>query len=314
MKLAAALCCAFLNSCGGGGSSDGEHATSPAPTPTPAPASPAYENAFNFSQTRVSQAQGVELLTFYRYIQSGIPNYWVFDHHISNLHPDHDAVEIKFSSDTQSIDLNYLSNIANFPLETRERNEADEKTYYYSNTYLDRHIRIVKPDTNINYINYGMETENDYLDINHKKTERIFLYGSYTTTQDVPIQGNRNYAGHLVTTSPTLDGAGGFFSNNELMVSFANNIIEGTVATTTVSSLSPNPFIKATLRFSGRYSAANNEFSGDITSSDSSFSGVFTGRLYGPSGSEIGLIFYLRQSEAGPPRPHVIGTFIGKMR
>lgn len=233
LRRATLLSFAFLASCGGGGSDEGGQVTTPAPAPVPTPSpapSPTYDLAFDFSKTRTDQAQGVELLTYTRYIPSGVPNYHVFDHHVSNLHTDHETVEIKFSAENRDLSFGYLGKNVDFPGLTLETDTIDHKFYVDRSTYYDRHLRFTKPAAEINYINRGVETENDFLDPDNKSIERIFLYGSYTASSDIPLQGTASYAGPFITTSPTLDGAGGFFSNSLITINLSTGVIEGNIA------------------------------------------------------------------------------------
>lgn len=131
-----------------------------------------------------------------------------------------------------------------------------------------------------------------------------FLLGDETQNGDRPLSGSALYAGVLEASSVSYDGSGLLYSE-EARLSFdaSNRRISGTIATAQGSWPTGTEQVRAALHFDGSYDPAGNILSGQITDDLGGFAGRFRGRLFGPTGREIGLIFAISRAGKG-----VVGT------
>jgi hypothetical protein len=75
----------------------------------------------------------------------------------------------------------------------------------------------------------------------------------------------------------------------------ASRAIGGTLLASNISGVAGTTPLQANLTFSG--TVTNGVARGIITSSDTAFNGNFVGRLYGPQGAELGLVFTITRGE-----------------
>ncbi len=149
-------------------------------------------------------------------------------------------------------------------------------------------------------------------------TRRHFLFGAPTVAGDIPKSGNFTYRPQLVTSLPYERDGGGVFesTSGDIQVSQGMARITGTLDIAQVSWVTGMEQEKGRISFSGTITTDANEISGSISGSTLlyRFTGEFAGHLYGPQGSELGLVFILRREllRDGSVGTPIIGILLGQ--
>jgi hypothetical protein len=126
-------------------------------------------------------------------------------------------------------------------------------------------------------------------------TERFFLFGSETLSSDLPSSGSTTYSATALTSASSYLASSGLEMKGNLSFDHASRAIGGTLLASNISGVAGTTPLQANLTFSG--TVTNGVARGIITSSDTAFNGNFVGRLYGPQGAELGLVFTITRGE-----------------
>ena len=309
----------LLAGCGGGsGSGTGDNGTavvpgapsSPLPTPTPSPTqSPAltYANAFDFSRDRSFQALGASL----RVIRPFNTNASEIE---SVLQPNDSTISASYTAGTGSILVRYegvQSTVSGAPA-TRSDSEI-AWTQGPTATSRSEVVAFVPPLPRYQSIIWGRFATQTTLPMSAgvEDVNRLLLAGSSTVPADIPTIGGAGFAPILRATAQTTNGPRLFSEtgNVTMRVEYATRIFTASIPYLETGSDPSRAPETGGLTFSGTLNPITNEVSGSVYSYDTSWSGAFTGRLYGPGGDELGVIFAMRRAGDGA---RAVGELAGK--
>ena len=307
----------LASGCGGGGSSGvggGEPIGTPAPpstpspTPTPPPTSqptpapsPTYETVFDFARDQSFVTQVAEVRVTERY-KADAPRFYVFESAQANLHSDVRAATIDYRAGPQSLTVAFGTETATFASQTLTDRTNDVLRYARNEPDLTTSFRLVRPAAGFRYLGIGTHAifSSGFPDNGPKATfdvERLVLTGNPTLLSDLPTSGAATYSGPLITTTVSFDGGSGLNASGKLSFDFASSQVNGTFVASQGGWATGTTPVRATLVFAG--SALNGYIRGKIASPDSGYSGEFVGRMFGPGGAEMGLLFTIVRDGKG---------------
>lgn len=293
----------LMAGCGGG--SDAPNAppvsvTPPPPAPTPPPTSTAapsanYASAFDFSTNRSFESPLAEVRTYERY-EASSPTFYVYEKSEAVLNLDPRAARFDYLVQPQTLTatigaettfFNQPSTLSGSPgviLTYGQNVDGEVQSFHY-----------VRPREDYRYVsgNRMLLSRSSHLSgpVIRWDTERYFLLGTPTLVTDVPTSGAFGYSARLSSSPAAYRGLGGFDATSTLTFDAATSRLTGTMLAAPVSWVTGTTPTKATLIFSGN--ETDGVMKGTISSPDSGYSGEFVGRLYGPAGAEMGIIFTL---------------------
>jgi len=304
-------------------------APAPAPTPTPTPVvtpSPtAHAKVYDFtsaSWTRFSP--GVEMRTFKRYEASGVPNYWLFDHHESELHTSEGTAQTNYDRMTEIASIKYRGDFSDFSKDLITRQGEWWRNYTK---------RVLCNETSVNdYCGWeSLDLENpllyEYVAIGRynrdgqrigsdaSETMRMFLVGSPSAASEMLTSGTFTYDAGVGTSHPDYDKLGassGYAGLGTLSIDFGASTLQGTIPVKTTVASGDVPFREDSFKFTGTI-ASKIRIAGDVVDGDGKRTGKFAGAFYGPNGSQLGIVFRL-VDPASTTTPHVIGYLIAKRK
>lgn len=112
--------------------------------------------------------------------------------------------------------------------------------------------------------------------------DTFVLFGSATVPAELPALSARTYQ---LTVVQLADGPLG----QTLVINPSGNSVTGTVTVSPGDGTKPIPLV-----FMGTVDMARNQLQGTVRSTDGAYAGLFSGRLYGPAGMEVGLVFNIQ--------------------
>ncbi|WP_081496666.1 hypothetical protein [Novosphingobium sp. AP12] len=330
--LCAAALPLFLAACGGdSGSSTPAPAPTATPTPTPTPtpvATPpatAHAKVWDFtSASWTRHGPGVEMNTFRRYEASGVPNYWLFDHHESELHTSDGTAEVNYTLPTEEMSVKYRGYYTAFTKDQISRT-GDGYRYYSKrvlctptsvNDYCGYESLDLTNSMLYEYVAIGQyERDTQRVGDASSETMRYFLFGSDSAASEMLTSGSFTYETGIVTSHPDFDRVGsssGFQGTGTLSVDFAAATLQATIPVKTATSIGGEPFDEDTFKLTGVITSKI-RVTGDIVNADGKYAGKFVGGFYGPNGSQLGVVLRLVDASA-PSRPHLIGFLVAKRK
>ena len=248
----------LLAACGDGdGSSTPINMTTPTPTPTAT--SSTYQAAFDFTRDRTFS--GLITASTTQTVSA------------RTTYGDFDTTTITYTAVNQALTAFGMNIVPNMNGNTLSQTDAS-LIYQYSIATSGATLSIYRasPATYVSYIR-------DDEQVKPLAITRFALLGAPTLAAELPMTATYALTVAQIGTTPpgqslTIDGAGKHISG-AVAISLTGN--------TTVTNVS----------FEGVVDAATGRFDGQVTTGDGSYTGVFHGRLYGPAGAEIGLLFDL---------------------
>ncbi|MCB4861104.1 hypothetical protein K7W03_16045 [Sphingobium sp. PNB] len=309
VKRAFILSCAFLCSCGGGESDNGQVISPPSPTPNPAPTptpsptptpAPSYPIAFDPSQDFSFAALAVEHMLQDEKFDLGETafNRGTLD------------TFIKYTASTKSLQASFDGDFMEFNASEMNIDRSDLINYSRSLSYGYQRLGVGRPRSDILYINEAGQSSS-IQDVSApsqadtKIVERIYLGGSATTLPDIPRSGTSNYSSNLAISQRGPQNNTIVASNFYVKIDHQTGEITATISA--YDALQPVTYL--TLNLTGTISSSGTSISGDVTSIDGKYSGQFIGRLFGPKGIELGLLFKMTHKDSGA---RLIGHLIGR--
>jgi hypothetical protein len=136
------------------------------------------------------------------------------------------------------------------------------------------------------------------LGITPRGAERYIIFGSPTTSADVPALGRTSYNVIMAMYPDDEILADSKRASGTASVNITDRILS---MTTTIDGRE--------YKFSGTVNttSTDNSIDGTITSSDGVLSGEFTGRMFGPNSVELGIVYRLVRSDGAS----LVGTVLG---
>ncbi|MEZ5656581.1 MAG: hypothetical protein R3E04_12000 [Sphingobium sp.] len=302
---------ALTSGCGGGGESSSEtppvtisNPSSPMPAPAPAP-SPIYQS-FDTIDADWSTSRAFAWTELVRRYDSSAEILSLS----SGLETHHGIIEAAFSGPPSIASHFYdFSRAKYFDFTENEISFRDENSYLlevnpnsrdYGNIAFSNQYNSNK---NQHYIfKFMMKIVSDISYISEtspfKKTNiRYSYYAGYPTQRSDFPAANTGYQIRLETgvvdndKSPPFSGVGNFSLDP------VSNLVAGNITISQIAWTSGTDPISVTLSLSGSLDQGSSLISGTIKSNDNSYSGGFEGLLYGPSGRELGLFFFLKKAD-----------------
>lgn len=277
----------LLTACGGGTASVATApettvtpVPSPTPTPTPTPTTtPAatYAPAFDFTRDR----SFTELVT--ASTTQTIPARLTYDSASTGT--------IAYTAATQALSAFGTSIVPNTMGATLIRTDS-RLAYTYSFGTSPASLTVNRASADATYVGYVRDDKS----VKPLPYSTFALIGAPTLATDVPRAGPTTYRLTVaeIGTAPT---------GQTLVIDQSGRRITGTVLLTLAGS---SAAISAV--FQGTVDSDTGRFDGTVTTADGTYTGAFHGRLYGPTGVEIGLIFDLAD-RSGNDSP---GIIVGK--
>lgn len=290
----------LLTSCGGGGASEPAPApviTVPPPAPVitvPPPTTPAptYGSAFDFSADRQFAGSYAEV-TLTERKDATSPDLYVFESTRTLIAEGSQSGSLNYRAGQQSLSITAGGTTTAFPREAIALSPTGLVLNYAQSTDgLLSTFTLVRPRPEYQYLTANrMTVANSPI----SDTDRFFLFGAETLGSDLPSAGSTTYAATALTSAPSYLAPGGLDMKGNLSLDHGSRAIGGTLLASQISSVTGTTPLQANLTFSG--TVTNGVARGTITSSDSAFTGSFVGRLYGPQGAELGLVFTITRGE-----------------
>jgi hypothetical protein len=256
---------------------------------------------FDFARDQLFETQVAEVRVTERY-KSDVPPYYYFEAAIATLNQNFAAAKIDYRGASQLLTVTFGTETTEFPKTSIEFQTADGLQYHRLNDGEGRGFRIVRPGPSFQYSSFSRQTHSGsgFPDAGSKvgfDIERYFLLGAPTLVSDLPSTGTASYSAGLLTSTVTYDGGSGLGANGTLSFNFATHQVSGTFAATQGAWRTGTTPVSATLVFSG--TEQNGTLKGQITSPNSGYVGEFVGRLFGPQGTELGLVFTIVRDGKG---------------
>jgi hypothetical protein len=290
----------LLTACGGGGGSE--------PTPsviivqqppiagtgtvvTPPPV-PTYASAFDFSADRQFAGPYAEV-TLTERTDATTPDLYLFESSRMLIAEGSQSGSLSYRAAQRSLTITAGGTTTVFAREAIAQSPAGLVLNYAQST-----------DGLLSTFTLGrLKPEYQYLTANRmtvansatSDTERFFLFGSETLGSDLPSSGSSTYTAAAQTSAPAYLAPGGLDLKGNLSLDNASKVIGGTLVASQTSTVAGTPPVQANLTFTG--TVTSGVARGTITSSDGAFTGNFVGRLYGPQGAELGLVFTITRGE-----------------
>ena len=313
LLILSALC---LSGCGGdsgGGSTSVPPVTptpTPAPTPTPTP-TPTYAIALDFTQLSTSHARGVEVSTPQDW---NPPTGFVATYSDPILNTANDAAEMTYDPSVESFLFRFGTDAVGSSKADIVSQDVDSRTYSHAYNGGRSLIKIYRPRANFEYVNVLKQLRNynnGGVQLNH--INRYITYGSETRLDDTPKVGSSSYSVGFAASLANIGDGDDLGGSGSLDVNFDTGVVSGSIPLDQITPISPVTDIHLVIKFTGTYSSVTNDFSGHISSSDGSVSGDFTGKLYGPKGAELGIIFFLKDGmDTSKAHTRIVGALFGK--
>lgn len=292
----------LLTSCGGGGGGGSEPTAAPAITVSPPPPvttlpppttpAPNYASAFDFSTDRQFTGPYSEVTLNERYDASS-PDLYVFENTQKLIAEGSQSGALDYRVAQKSLAITAGGKTTTFAREAIAQTPAGLVLNYAQSTDgLLSTFTLGQPKLEYSYLTANrMTVANSPV----SDTERFFLFGSETLGSDLPSSGSSTYAATALTSASSYLAPSGLDLKGSLSLNHASRGITGTLLASQLTSVTGTTPIQANLTFSG--TITNGVARGTITSSDNTFAGNFVGRLYGPQGAEIGLVFTITRGE-----------------
>jgi hypothetical protein len=290
----------LLTSCGGGGSSEPAPApviTVPPPAPVvtvPPPAAPAptYASAFDFSADRQFAGHYAEV-TLTERNDATSPDLYVFESTRTLIAESSQSGSVDYRAAQQSLSITAGGTTTAFPREAIAHLPIGLVLNYSQSTEgLLSTFTLARPRPEYQYLTASrMTVANSPV----SDTDRFFLFGSETLGSDLPSSGSTTYVATALTSAASYLAPSGLDMKGNLSLNHGSRAISGTLLASQISSVAGTTPLQANLTFSG--TVTNGVARGTITSSDSAFTGSFVGRLYGPQGAEVGLVFTITRGD-----------------
>jgi len=246
----------------------------PTPTPTPSLAPTAYEAAFDFTRDR--SFSGVVTASTTQTFPAQV------------VYGDGESGTIAYTAASQGLTAFGTTIVPNEMGASVARTDAS-LVYSYLFATSGVTLGIYRAATDVIYVTYLRQ---DAL-VKPISFTRFALIGAPTLAADLPPVAASTYR-------LTVGQIGTQTSGQTLVVDWPSRRIEGNVSITLAASEA-----SASVAFQGIVNAATGRLDGTARASDGTYTGAFHGRLYGPAGAEIGLIFNLKDSD-GKDVPGVI--------
>lgn len=326
-----ALIVAIASSCGGGGTSGGENivTVSPTPTPTPTPPppspSPSYPTAFDFSIDRsfsfpMAMAYYVERYT------SDVPPYYSLESWGGELYKwSFLQSKLIYSQASETFSISHDGVTTAFGPSELTRKEEGLRWFFKQLAEPAKYdsLDLYTFAPNLKFVAFGtQDTRSSARGTGQAagtlSTTRYFLFGAPTVVSDIPKSGDFTYRVGGQTSSPYgLDGGVKFsIRSGNIQISQGMTRVTGTLDIEQLGSVNGSAQQKGQITIFGTINPDSNEISGSIsgTTVQLTLTGEFAGQLYGPQGSELGLVLVLRRNDflrGGMALPPIVGVLAG---
>lgn len=294
-----------LASCGGGGGGTAPPIAAPPPATPPSPPSPpvvTYANAFDFTRDFFYESQMAEVTVVETY-NAASPRFYDVTSATALLQRSFTAARITYEAATRSAAITIGAETTRFAAADLLNSTPDILRYLRQSTAALQYeeFRYSRFQSGINYLagnNQSLElnevTGNNPRTITRR--DRYFLLGLPTAPIDLPAAGNPSFVATLEGATAIGNSRTGLFDRKSLALDFGTGRVTGAFV---LPAPSGSNSATVTVRFDGTLDRADNRIEGRITSPDSAYTGNFTGRLFGPRGIELGLIFTLSDGNRG---------------
>lgn len=312
-----AVCLSGCGSDNGGGSTTVPPGTptptpTPSPTPTPTP-TPTYAIALDFTQLRTSHARGVEVST---------PQNWKFDppggfvvtYSDPILNTANDTAEMTYDPSDEIFQFRFGTDGVGSSKADIVSQDVDSRTYFHAYNGWGSLIKIYRPRPSFEYVNVLKQTRGyNNGGVEKNSINRYVTYGSETRLDDVPKLGSSSYSVGFAASLANIGEGEDLSGFGSLEVNYDTGIVSGSIPLDQITPIYPAVDIHLVIKITGTYSSATNDFTGHLSSSDGSVSGDFTGKLYGPKGTELGIIFFLKDGmDTTKAHTRIVGALFGK--